>query len=164
MNKEKKYIRIGLFVLFSLIIVASILFLIFNRSKKLVCEAPEGSITLNYKGNKIVGYTARNFTFDLNGANESIKDIGMDEYLLWFKGWFIENSNGMCKDTKKLSCHSDEGGIILYYDDDNLITVEADNLSFDLPAAKESVKQSGIDKYIADFKIWFAGNSSGKCE
>jgi hypothetical protein len=164
MNKKKNYLRIVLFVVFSLLIVGSIVFYILTRPKKLSCDAPEGNITLTYNSKNLLGYKSRNLPFDLDAAKEYVSDVGVDEYLKEFKLWFIENSSGSCDGVDKLTCLAPEGKASIYYDDDGIITVETENLEFDLASAKAQAKEIGINKYLSEFRNWFKENSSGECK
>ena len=94
---KKKYIKIAMFSFFSLLIVGALLFLfVFNRSKKLVCKAPEGSLTVYYNNDKLLRYEAVNLEFDLDAAKKDAEAKGVDEYIRELKNWFEANSTGKC--------------------------------------------------------------------
>ena len=91
-----KKVLIGFIIFIALI--AGIITFVSLTSKKLVCKSSEGNITLMYKGDKLTGYTVKNATFDLDKANETVKVIGLDEYLKEFEAWFKANSSdGTCE-------------------------------------------------------------------
>lgn len=96
--QKRKYIRMGLYAAFAIIIVVALLLLfVFNKSKKLVCKAPEGEITLKYNDDTILGYTSLNLSFDLDEAKKYVEEIGIDKYIEDFKVWFETNSTGKCE-------------------------------------------------------------------
>ena len=67
-------------------------------SKKLVCKSSEAEITLKYSNNQLIGFTANNVKLDINQVKETIKEIGMEEYLKQFELWFKSNTtNGICE-------------------------------------------------------------------
>lgn len=86
----------GIFV-FMIILAVVILGITALTSKKLVCESENGSITILHNNKTITGYTARNYTYDLDGQKEYAEQIGVEAYIDEFKEWFEENTNGTCK-------------------------------------------------------------------
>ena len=94
MNKKTIFIIIGAVVLVA--IVACILFF-FMGTKKLTCKSSQGNITLRYSKDNIVGYTAKNINYDLDGQQKIAEKIGVDAYLEQFKQWFANNTDGTCK-------------------------------------------------------------------
>ena len=96
MNKKAFFITIG-FVAFIIVAIAGIVILIIANTKELKCKSSQGNITLRYSKNDIIGYTAKNMTYDLDEQKEYAKKIGIDAYLEEFKEWFANNTDGTCK-------------------------------------------------------------------
>ena len=94
---KKVLMFIGGFVLVAVIAGVALFLFVFNTSDKLVCTSKEGDITLMYKGEELKGYTAKNITYDTDVAKNSIKLVGMEEYLRQFKIWFEANTSGTCE-------------------------------------------------------------------
>lgn len=87
-------------VIGSLVFAAVIFFIIvilptFN-SEKLVCSAPEGSITLIYNKNGLTGYISKGIDFDMHTQNKYVKEMGIDAYLTTFNDWFTKTTSGTC--------------------------------------------------------------------
>ena len=68
-----------------------------GKSKKLVCKAPEGSITISYNDDTLIGYTANGITFDLDGQKDVAAVLGTDGYADSFTEWFTTNTTGSCE-------------------------------------------------------------------
>lgn len=90
-----------LLILFSIVliiglIVGGIFLYVYMSSDKFVCKSDEGSITLMYKDETLKGYTANGINYDMDVAKNSIKIVGMKEYLRQFKEWFESNTTGTC--------------------------------------------------------------------
>ena len=54
--------------------------------------------------------------------------------------------------SKELSCTSDDGTIVLKYDDEELLGYAAEGFTFDLDKANESVEVYGIDQFLEMFR------------
>ena len=94
---------VGFFVAFIiLIVVIGILtFRIIEsdspNTNKLVCEADEGTITIKYNDDGIIGYTAYGFKYDLEEQKQYAKKIGMNKYTEEFNENFQrDTTNGKC--------------------------------------------------------------------
>ena len=94
---KKILMIIGGIVVGVAIIVALLFLFVYTTSDKFVCKSDEGSITLMYKGEELKGYTAKNISYDMDVAKNSIKLVGMEEYLKQFKIWFESNTSGTCE-------------------------------------------------------------------
>ena len=94
---KKTLMIIGGFVVGCLILAVILVSFTAATSKKMKCKSDEGSITLMYKKGKLVGYTAKNIKFDLDGQKEIAEQIGIENYLDEFEQWFEENTTGTCK-------------------------------------------------------------------
>ena len=68
-----------------------------GSNKKLVCKSPEGSITITYNDDTLIGYTASGITFDLDGQREVSDILGTDGYADSFTDWFTSNTSGDCE-------------------------------------------------------------------
>ena len=73
----------------------------FSSSDKLVCKSTEGSITISYDENTIIGYTASGISYDLEGQKKIAEQIGVSEYIEEFDKWFQKNTSGSCENKKK---------------------------------------------------------------
>ena len=108
MNINNKYVRYGLFALFTVIIVISLLYLfVFGKSKKLVCKGViedeygtrhDVSLTLTYKdklmGEEHVGLSS----FNLEAAQKYAEEIGIDNYIKEITEWFEASvTSGKCE-------------------------------------------------------------------
>ena len=93
---KKTLMIIGGIVVGIVVIVLVIFLIVSATSKKMKCKSSEGNITLMYNKNKLTGYTAKNIDFDLDGQNEIVEQIGIDDYLDQFEKWFEENTTGTC--------------------------------------------------------------------
>lgn len=96
-----KVVKIVLMVIGGIVVfVGVLLFILFtfvsSSSNKLVCESKEGNITLMYNDDKIVGYSAKNITYDLDQQQDYSKEVGIDSYLDEFSTWFESNTSGTC--------------------------------------------------------------------
>ena len=96
MNKKALFITLGFAAAIILIIVLVVVLFISN-TKKLVCKSTQGNITLRYTDKEVVGYTAKNMTYDLDEQQEYSREIGIDAYLDEFKEWFENNTDGTCE-------------------------------------------------------------------
>ena len=84
------------FIFIVLVIVG--LFILFSFGQyKLVCESREGNITLTYSDEAIIGYTAKNITYDLEGQKAIARRVGIDQYMIDFTDWFENNTSGSCR-------------------------------------------------------------------
>ncbi len=93
---KKTLMIIGGIVVGLVVLGLVIFFAVSATSKKMKCKSKEGNITLMYNKKKITGYTAKNITYDLDGQNEIVKEIGIDDYLDQFATWFENNTSGTC--------------------------------------------------------------------
>ena len=96
-----KVVKVVLMVIGGVVVVVGVLlFVIFtfvsSSSNKLVCESKEGNITLMYNDDKIVGYSAKNITYDLDQQQDYAKEVGIDSYMDEFSTWFESNTSGTC--------------------------------------------------------------------
>ena len=97
-----KAVKIVLMVIGGIVVfVGVLLFIIFtfvsSSSDKLVCESKEGDITLMYNDKEIVGYTAKNITYDMEQQKKYAEEVGIDSYMDEFTAWFESNTSGTCK-------------------------------------------------------------------
>ena len=85
-------------LLLSIALIVFIILSVYNSSNKFECKSDKGSITILYKNDKIVGYTAVGYSYDLDEQKEVAEKIGLDSYFEEFNKWFVEHStNGNCK-------------------------------------------------------------------
>lgn len=97
-KKSHKVLITVLAIIGGIVVFAvAIIFIVSAVSRKMVCTSPEGDITLMYNSKKIVGYTAKNITYDLEGQQKIAEKIGVEEYLKEFDDWFGANTSGSCK-------------------------------------------------------------------
>lgn len=96
MNKKALFITLG-FVGAIILVIALFVVFFFANTKKLVCKSTQGNITLRYTKKEIVGYTAKNMTYDLDEQQQYSREIGVDAYLKEFTEWFENNTDGTCK-------------------------------------------------------------------
>lgn len=82
------------------VVVAVIIFIVFqfasDASNKLICTSNEGSITIMYSDKTIVGYTASNMDFDMDGQTKIAEEMGIKAYIDEFNAWFSNNTTGSC--------------------------------------------------------------------
>ena len=91
-------IIIVVIMILSFIFLVSFLFSnISNNSDKLVCESPEGNITIMYNEQEIIGYTASGMSYNLDEQKAYALQIGINAYLEEFTTWFEKNTTGTCK-------------------------------------------------------------------
>lgn len=64
----------------------------------------------------------------------------------------------------KLVCKSNEGDITILYKNGKITGYTASNIEYDLKGQQEIAEKIGIDEYLRQFEIWFASNTTGKCE
>ena len=96
MNKKALFIIIGTIV--AIVLIGVLFFvLVFKDTKKLECKSSQGNITLRYNDKKVVGYTAKNFTYELDAQNKIASQVGIDAYIEQFKLWFANNTDGTCE-------------------------------------------------------------------
>lgn len=81
------------------LIAAFVLFFVFlfSSSSKLVCESPEGNITIMYNEKELTGYASKGITYDLDSQKEYANIIGVDAYIEEFEEWFATNTSGTCR-------------------------------------------------------------------
>lgn len=84
---------IGVLTLIAIVIIS----VVSASSKKLVCKSDQGNITLMYNDKKVVGYTAKGISYDLDTQGKLSEQKGIDVYLDEFMEWFSTNTNGTCK-------------------------------------------------------------------
>ncbi len=86
---------IGAIVLGILIFV--LLFVIHGaKTKKMICESPEGSITIMFNKDGLTGYTANGILYEFDEQKEIASKVGVDDYLKEFNDWFTSNTTGTC--------------------------------------------------------------------
>ena len=88
-------IFIGLIVLV-VIGVFGIMGIISDSSNKLECTSPDGSITLMYNDEQLLGYTTSGMSYDLDQQKEYAEKVGIEAYLDEFNDWFEKNTSGTC--------------------------------------------------------------------
>lgn len=49
-----------------------------------------------YNDDKIVGYSAKNITYDLVQQQDYAEKVGIDSYMEEFSTWFESNTSGTC--------------------------------------------------------------------
>ena len=96
MKKEFMSVILILTIVAALVFIVYLVFISVN-SEKLVCKSSNGSITIMYDDEKIIGYTVKNINFDEEEAKEYIKKVGIKKYLEEFKLTFEYYYNGTCK-------------------------------------------------------------------
>ena len=99
-KKTNKVILIAAVIIGSIGVFVTIFIIIYSilsaNSEGLVCKSKEGNITIMYKNNEIIGYTAVGITYDLDKQKEYAKSVGIDAYLKEFSSWFSKNTSGKC--------------------------------------------------------------------
>lgn len=50
-----------------------------------------------YNDKEIVGYTAKNITYDMEQQKKYAEEVGIDSYMDEFTAWFESNTSGTCK-------------------------------------------------------------------
>ena len=94
---KKFLIFLGAIVLIIIIAVVVAFVFVWTTSEKLVCKSKEGDITILYNDKTITGYRAYNITYDFEEQRKIAEDIGIEEYIEEFKGWFETNTSGTCE-------------------------------------------------------------------
>ncbi len=95
----KKFLTfIGGLVVIIVILVIAIFGITSLTSKQLVCTSDKVNITIMYSDKKINGYKAKGISFDMGTAQNTVEEIGMDEYIKEFNKWFEENTDGTCEE------------------------------------------------------------------
>ena len=92
---KKVLMIIGAIVLGLIALFVAVFLIVSLTSKKMKCKSDEGSITIMYR-KKINGYTAKNISYDMDKANEYVKEYGIDDYLDAFEEYFEANTSGTC--------------------------------------------------------------------
>lgn len=93
----KKILMIVGGVVVSIFALVAIIFTVVSlTSSKLVCESPEGNITLMYNSETITGYTAVGVSYELDEQKMYAKQVGIEAYLEEFSLWFSNNTSGQC--------------------------------------------------------------------
>lgn len=95
----KKVLMIIGGVLLGLVTLGCAIFAIVSlTSHKLRCESSRGDITIMYNDDSITGYNANGISYDMDEANIYVKSIGgIENYLVEFNDWFVENTSGTCE-------------------------------------------------------------------
>ncbi len=86
-------------VLLGFVTLGCVIFAIVSlTSHKLRCTSSRGDITIMYNDEQITGYNAKNISYDMDGANDYVKEVGgIENYLIEFNDWFVENTSGTCE-------------------------------------------------------------------
>lgn len=93
----KKLLMIVGGITISVFILVIIIFTIVSAtSKKLVCKASEGNITIMYNDKTITGYATNGLSFDFDNQKKYAEQIGVEAYLEEFSTWFKNNTTGTC--------------------------------------------------------------------
>ena len=85
-----------------IVILAVILMNIFvfinreNSSNKLVCQSNNGNITIIYDEDTIIGYTAKEYTYDLLSEKNRAEQMGIDKYIKEFSNTYATSTLGTC--------------------------------------------------------------------
>ena len=97
-SSKKKGIFIFLGILFVSFIILSFFgfFAYFFSQDKMICNSPQGNITLMFNHKDLIGYTARGITYDFDQQKEIAKEVGIESYLIEFNSWFQKNTSGSC--------------------------------------------------------------------
>ena len=66
-------------------------------SKKLVCKAEEGNITIMYNKETITGYKAFGLGYNMEEQKVYANQVGIEKYIEEFSEYFKSNFNGSCK-------------------------------------------------------------------
>ena len=93
---KKVAIIVGSIVGALIIGIVLLVVFVFNSSKKLECTSSIGSLTIMYNDNEIVGYTAKNYTYELDQQKAVAKEKGIEEYLVEFESWWKTSQAGTC--------------------------------------------------------------------
>lgn len=88
---------IGGLVIALIAVVVIIILIVSANTKKMTCKVDDDEITITYNESEITGYTAKNFSYDLDDQKEYAKEIGVDQYLSEFNEWFTTETSGVCK-------------------------------------------------------------------
>ena len=93
----KKIFLIGCGVVILSVIVMVVLVLTSDKgNKELVCTSSTANITLTYNNATIVGYTSKNYTYDLLAEKSRAEQIGMNKYIEEISNTFNTNTFGTC--------------------------------------------------------------------
>jgi len=88
---------VGGLVVGAVVIGVAVVVITYFTSKKLVCEANEGNITIMYNDTTIKGYKAKGMSYNLDEQKKYAEQIGVEAYLTEFETWFNNNTtNGSC--------------------------------------------------------------------
>lgn len=66
--------------------------------------------------------------------------------------------------SKKMVCKSNEGNIIIMYNDKKITGYTAKGITYDLDGQQKLSEQIGIDEYLNQFSNWFSTNTTGTCK
>lgn len=93
----KKIFLIGCGVVILSVVVMVVLVLTNNNgNKELICQSNMGNITLTYNNTTIIGYTAKDYSYDLLAEKARAEEIGMSKYIDEFSNTFNTNTFGTC--------------------------------------------------------------------
>lgn len=93
----KKIFLIGCgLVILSVIVMVVLVLTNNNGNKELVCQSNMGNITLTYNSATIVGYTAKDYSYDLLAEKQRAEEIGINKYIDEFSNTFNTNTFGTC--------------------------------------------------------------------
>ena len=84
-------------VLFFAIIVIMVILQLSSSGPKLVCESPEGNITIHYNDETITSYQSEGMIFDFDEQRELANRTGITYYINEFSSWFRNNTSGTCR-------------------------------------------------------------------
>lgn len=106
-SNVKKIIIIAVIIILVLIIVGAVIIMmtssqssssIENRNK-LVCNSEQGNLTIFYNNENLTKYEADNLTFDIDGQNKIVDEIGVRTWIEDFSLWFRMNmKDGICEE------------------------------------------------------------------
>ena len=66
--------------------------------------------------------------------------------------------------SKKLVCESDEGKLIIMYNDKTITGYTSNGVTYDLEGQKAYAEQIGVEAYIEEFSKLFSSKSTGNCK
>lgn len=79
-------------------LVFGIIFGVAGSSNKLVCNSPQGNITIMYDQNNLKGYlVSGGMSYDFDKQKEYASQVGVEAYLKEFETWYSTHTTGKCE-------------------------------------------------------------------
>lgn len=93
---KKILIIIGAIVAGIIVLAVLIIVIVSATSKHMKCTSSVGDIDIMYNDTQVTGYAGNGISYDLDYQQAYSKQVGIENYLNEFEGWFQENTSGTC--------------------------------------------------------------------